>query len=296
MPTIRKAVIPAAGFGTRMLPAAKSVPKEMLPVLDRPTVQYVVEEAAAAGVEDVLLVTSKDKRALEDHFDRNGELEQRLAGAGKQALVASIDALMKHVRVHAVRQGEQLGLGHAVLQARQHVGDQPFLCLLGDAVFSSAPATADAPSVLPCQQLVAAYERFGTSVIGLEEVPLEKVSRYGVVGGEPVADGILKLDTLVEKPKPEAAPSRYAVAARYVLTPAIFECLERTPRGAGGEIQLTDALRLLLDREPMHGVLLSAERHDIGNPLDWLRTNLVFARRDPRLWPQLAPLLRSLLE
>jgi UTP--glucose-1-phosphate uridylyltransferase len=287
--SIRKAVIPAAGFGTRMLPAAKAVPKEMLPVLDRPTIQYVVEECAAAGVDDVLLVTSRDKKALEDHFDRNPELEQRLAAGGKLALLASIDELARRVKVHSVRQSEQLGLGHAVMQARRHVGDESFLCLLGDAVFSGGASA-------PAKQLVDAYHEFGSSVIGLEEVPLEKVERYGVVGGTMLRDGIIKIGTLVEKPPRDKAPSRLAIAARYVLTPGIFECLKQTPAGKGGEIQLTDAIKLLLQREPVHGIVLSARRHDIGNPIDWLKTNLLFASRDKATWDAIAPMLRELLE
>jgi len=286
-PAVRKTVIPAAGFGTRMLPAAKAVPKELLPILDRPTIQYVVEEAAAAGITDVLLVTSRDKRALEDHFDRNAELEQRLRAGKKQDLLASITALAARVKVHAVRQPEQLGLGDAVLRAREHVGGEPFLCQLGDAIFSG-----DTP---PARQLVEAYARFGTSVIGLEVVPTEKVSRYGIVGGTEVGPGLLRLDRLVEKPTPEAAPSRLAIAARYVLTPTVFDCLARTTPGAGGEIQLTDALQILLQREPIHGVILTAHRHDIGNPVDWLKTNLIYASRDEGVWRQIVPLLRELL-
>jgi UTP--glucose-1-phosphate uridylyltransferase len=291
MMSVKKAVIPAAGFGTRMLPAAKAVPKELLPVLDRPTIQYVVEEAAAAGAEDVLLVTSRGKRSIEDHFDRSPELEQRLAAGGKDDLLASVNALAAKVKVHSVRQPSQRGLGDAVNQARRHVGNEPFLCLLGDAVFST-PAKG-AP--LPSQQLVEAYREFGTSVIGVEEVPAEKVSRYGVVGGTFVRDGVLRLDTLVEKPSPESAPSRLAIAARYVLTPAIFDCLDQTAPGKGGEVQLTDALRLLLNREPIHAVVVRATRHDIGNPVDWLRTNLVFAARDPATWAALRPLVEQLL-
>jgi UTP--glucose-1-phosphate uridylyltransferase len=286
---IRKAVIPAAGFGTRMLPAAKAVPKELLPILDRPTIQYVVEEAADAGVDDVLLVTSRDKKAVEDHFDRSPELEQRLAAGGKAALLASVEALAARVKVHSVRQPSQRGLGDAVNQARRHVGDEPFLCLLGDTIFSG---DADA---LPARQLVEAYREFGGSVIGLEEVPAEKVSRYGVVGGSALREGVLRLDTLVEKPTPQEAPSRFAIAARYVLSPAIFDCIDVTPPGKGGEVQLTDALRLLLSREPVHGVVLGARRHDIGNPVDWLKTNLLFAARDPQTWAALRPLVESLL-
>jgi UTP--glucose-1-phosphate uridylyltransferase len=290
--SIRKAVIPAAGFGTRMLPAAKAVPKELLPVLDRPTIQYVVEEAAEAGIDDVLLVTSREKRSIEDHFDRSPELEQRLAAAGKAALLASIDALAARVKVHSVRQPAQRGLGDAVNQARRHVGGDAFLCLLGDTIFSDAGAGA--ADALPARQLVEAHREFGGSVIGLEEVPAEKVSRYGVVGGTVVREGVLRLDTLVEKPSPQDAPSRFAIAARYVLTPAVFDCLDATPPGKGGEIQLTDALRLLLKREPIHGVVLGAKRHDIGNPVDWLKTNLLFAARDPQTWAALRPLVESL--
>jgi UTP--glucose-1-phosphate uridylyltransferase len=286
--TVRKAVIPAAGFGTRMLPAAKAIPKEMLPVLDRPTVQYVVEEAAAAGVDDVLLVTSRDKKAVEDHFDRAPELEQRLAAGGKEALLASVNALAARVRVHSVRQASQRGLGDAVNQARRHVGDEPFLCLLGDTIFSG---DADA---LPARQLAEAHRELGGTVIGLEEVPAEKVSRYGVVGGTVVRDGVLRIDTLVEKPSPQEAPSRFAIAARYVLSPAVFDCLDATPAGKGGEVQLTDALRLLLAREPVHGVVLRARRHDIGNPVDWLKTNLLFASCDPQTWAAIRPLVESL--
>ena len=285
---LSKAIIPAAGFGTRMLPAAKAVPKELLPVLDKPALQYVVEECAAAGAADVLLITSRDKAALEAHFKPNTELEARLAATGKSALLASVTQLMQRVRIHCVLQEQQLGLGHAVLQARQHVGDEPCFCLLGDAVFSG--------SIVPALELAHAHQTVGGTIIGLEEVPIEKVNRYGIVGGKFLDNGLMRIDTLVEKPTPQAAPSRFAIAARYVLSPGIFECLARTAPGAGGEIQLTDALRLLLGREPIHGVVLSARRHDIGNPVDWLRTNLFFAQRDPAVWAQLLPVLRQLME
>jgi len=285
---IKKAVIPVAGFGTRMLPAAKAVPKELLPVLDRPTIQYVVEEAAAGGIEDVLLITSRDKRGIEDHFDRNAELEQRLKAGGKESLLASVAELAGKVRIHSVRQAEQRGLGDAVTQARHHAGDEPFLCLLGDTIFSGDP--------LPSRQLIEAHRELGTAIIGLEEVPAEKVSRYGIVGGEMIGQGLLRLNALVEKPPVESAPSRYAIAARYILTPGIFDCLDRTPRGNGGEVQLTDGLRLLLEREPIHGVVLRGKRHDIGNPVDWLATNLLFAARDKELWKKLRPLIDALLE
>jgi UTP--glucose-1-phosphate uridylyltransferase len=266
-----------------MLPAAKAIPKEMLPILDRPTIQYVVQEAADAGVTDILMVLSRDKKAIEDHFDRAPELEARLAAGGKEALLASITALHAKVKVHGVRQADQKGLGHAVAQARQHVGSEPFACMLGDTIFSG--------DELPLVQMARAFEKYQTPIIALEEVPLEKVSRYGVVGGELLADGVFKITTLVEKPKPEEAPSRFAICARYILTPEIFDCLDQTKPGKGGEIQLTDALKMLCGRRPMHGVVLKARRHDIGNPVDWLKTNLMFARRDPAIWEQLRPLL-----
>ncbi len=296
---IRKAVIPAAGFGTRMLPAAKVVPKELLPILDRPTIQYVVEEAAGAGINDVLLVTSKGKQALEDHFRPHEKLEARLRAGSKESLLASINQIIANVRVHTVDQPEQRGLGDAVHQARNHVTNQPFLCLLGDTIF-----TGDSPS----QQLIQAHRALGTSIIGLEEVPLEKVDRYGIVGVQPIekspgenigepalAGGAFRITTLIEKPPRDQAPSRYAIAARYLLTPEIFNCLDDTQPGKGGEIQLTDALKILLSREPIHGIILRGKRHDIGNPIDWLKTNLIFASRDKTMWDQIAPLVSELL-
>jgi UTP--glucose-1-phosphate uridylyltransferase len=284
--SIRKAVIPAAGFGTRMLPAAKAVPKEMLPVLDKPVIQYVVEEAAAAKLDDVLLITSRDKRALEDHFRRNVELDQRLRQGGKDSLLESVHRIIEQVRIHCAYQDPPRGLGDAVRQARNHAGTEPFVCMLGDTIFSGDP---------PARQLVDAYLEFGASVIGLEEVPPEKVSRYGIVGGVPVRAGALKLDHFVEKPAPEAAPSRFAIAARYVLTPAIFDALDQTTPGKNGEVQLTDALQILASREPVHGVVLRGQRHDIGNPIDWLKTNLLFAARDSSVWSEIAPLVKQLL-
>lgn len=283
---VRKAVIPAAGFGTRMLPAAKAVPKELLPIVDRPAIQYIVEEAASAGISDVLLVTARGKKALEEHFNLKSDVMDRLAATKKDHLLKSLADLLNKVSIHAVIQAEQRGLGHAVAQAQSHVGNEPFLCMLGDAIFSGQPSPSD--------QLMDAYHKFGTSVIGLEEVPLEKVSRYGIAGGDFVDDGLLKLTQLIEKPSPQDSPSRLAIAARYILTPGIFDCLARTTPGAGGEIQLTDAIRLLMEREAVHGVVLRARRHDIGNPLDWLRANLHFAARDPAIWNQLISTIDAL--
>jgi UTP--glucose-1-phosphate uridylyltransferase len=285
--SVTKAVIPAAGLGTRMLPAAKAVAKELLPVLDKPTIQYVVEEAAAAGVTDVLLISSPAKRAVERHFQEDAELEKRLKSPEKVALIASIRELMAKVKVHAVDQPQQHGLGDAVRYARDFAGNEAFVCMLGDTIFSGAP--------LPSRQLVDAHNRLGGAVIGLEEVPAEKVERYGIVAGDEIEPGVLKLRDVVEKPPLASAPSRLAIAARYVLTPAIFDCIERT-QASKGEVQLTDAIRLLIAQQPVFGVVLRARRHDIGNPLDWLRTNLIFAARDAALWEKIAPLVRALLE
>ncbi len=274
-----------------MLPAAKAVPKELLPVLDRPTIQYVVEEAVAAGCADVLLITQRDKRAIEDHFDRNAELEARLTASNKIELLASVLKLAEHVQIHAVRQAEQRGLGHAVLQAAAHVGNAPCLCLLGDTIFSTS--ATDVP--LPSAQLINAHHKLGGTIIGLEEVPAEKVGRYGIAGGAMISPGLMKLSTLIEKPTVESAPSRLAIAARYVLAPSIFSHLQKTPPGKGNEIQLTDAIRLSIDAgEPVHGVVLSARRHDIGNPLDWLLTNIIYASRDPTLWPRIKAMVAEL--
>ncbi|MGF1633272.1 MAG: UTP--glucose-1-phosphate uridylyltransferase [Phycisphaerae bacterium] len=284
---IFKALVPAAGFGTRMLPAAKAVPKEMLPILNRPTIQYVLEEAVAAGIDDVCMVVSADKKAIEDHFDHMGDLERRLADKGRLDYLASVFDVMSKSQVFSVRQREQLGLGHAVLQGKRHVGDEPFLCMLGDTIFSGGEKS-------PAQQLIEAQHAYGGSVIGLEKVPAEKVSRYGVAGGSMVAEGVMKIETFVEKPDPADAPSDLAIAARYALSPTIFPLLEETRPGKGGEIQLTDALLELCRREPVHGVVLQSRRHDIGNPLDWLKTNLYLASQDPELKNALTPLVREL--
>ena len=283
---IRKAVIPAAGFGTRMLPAAKSVPKEMLPVLDKPVIQYVVEELVDAGMSDICLVVSGDKKAVEDHFDRSAELERRLEEKGRGDWLQSVTRLREAASLFSVRQHEPRGLGHAVLQAKRHVGHEPFLCLLGDTIFSGDPS--------PTRQLLDAHERLGGSVIGLERVGRDKVSKYGIAGGNMLDEATMRIDTLIEKPAENDAPSDLAIAARYALSPTLFSLLEATKPGTGGEIQLTDALRELCRREPVFGVVLEAQRHDIGDPIEWLRTNLIYAARDATLWDALRPTLDAL--
>jgi UTP--glucose-1-phosphate uridylyltransferase len=271
-----------------MLPAAKAIPKEMLPILDRPAIQYVIEEAVAGGLDDALLVTSRYKRAIEDHFDRDYDLESRLKAGGKEKMLASVTALAGKIKIQSTRQPDMRGLGDAVRQARHFAGGEAFVCMLGDTVFSGG--------VPPAAQLAAAHRELKTAIIGLEEVPAEKVERYGIVAGTMIGPGVMRIERIVEKPSRQSAPSRLAVAARYVLTPGVFECLEQTQPGAGGEIQLTDALRLLLEREPVHGVVLSARRHDIGDLADWLATNLTFAAADGKLWRQLEPVVRGLLK
>jgi len=270
---IKKAVIPAAGLGTRFLPATKAQPKEMLPIIDRPTIQYVVQEAVDSGIEDILIITGKGKRAIEDHFDRNYELEIRLEEKEDQLLLDEMRRLSDMANLHYVRQRELNGLGDAIRYARHHVGNEPFAVLLGDTIMDSViPVT---------QQLIDAYAQYGGSVIAVEEVPHDKVNRYGIVGGRSLSDRILELDTLVEKPALSDAPSNLAIAGRYILTPDIFAMLEQTPMGKNNEIQLTDALLLLLKRENLYAYRIEGKRHDIGNKLDFLKTTVEFALKRP---------------
>jgi UTP--glucose-1-phosphate uridylyltransferase len=284
--SIATAVIPAAGLGTRLMPAAKSVPKELLPIVDRPVIHYVAEEAAAAGMRELVLITAPGKPALANYFSRDLNLEARLLAAGRQDALASINRLVATLKINFVNQPVQRGLGDAVLQARKSVGDRPFLCLLGDTIFSGPTP--------PARQLVDAFSRLGGPVIGLEEVEEGRVNRYGIVAGPTIGEGLIRIQTLVEKPPVGSAPSRLAIAARYVLTPEIFDCLENIPPDGSGEIQLTDALRELSRRRPLYGMILSSRRHDVGNPLDWLKTNLFFAAADPELWKRLEPTIRGI--
>jgi len=266
---IRKAVIPAAGLGTRFLPATKSMPKEMLPIIDIPTIQYVVQEAVDSGIDDILIISGKGKRAIEDHFDRNFELEARLEEKEDQAWFTEMRRLSDMANIHFVRQKEAKGLGDAIYYARHHVGDEPFAVLLGDTIMDSViPVT---------RQLVDTYEQYGGSVIGVENVPEDKVDRYGIVGGTPLSDSILQLDTLVEKPPVGKAPSNLAIAGRYILSPEIFDAIENTPKGKNNEIQLTDAMLLLLKRQNFYAHLIEGKRHDIGNKMDYLKTTVEFA-------------------
>ena len=264
-----KAVIPAAGLGTRFLPATKAQPKEMLPVYDKPTIQYVIEESVSSGVDDILIVTGKGKRSIEDHFDRSFELEHHLKTKGKEDFLKEIEYISDLADIHFIRQKKQKGLGDAIYCAKKHVGDDPFVVMLGDTI------TKDK---VPCtKQLIDIYEKYGKSVIALEEVPDEKVERYGIIGGEEIEPNIYKIDKLIEKPPLRVAPSNLAIMGRYVLTPDIFDHIENVEPGYGGEIQLTDALSKL---DEIYGQVFTGESFDIGNRIDWLKSSLKIALYD----------------
>ena len=261
---VRKAVIPAAGLGTRFLPATKAQPKEMLPIIDTPTIQYVVEEAVNSGIEDVLIISGKGKRAIEDHFDRNWELEERLSEKEEQNWYNQIRHIGDMANIHYIRQKETNGLGDAIRYASNHVGDEPFAVLLGDTIIDSViPVT---------QQLIDIYEQYRQSVVAVETVPHERVNRYGIVGGKKISDTLCILDTLIEKPAIDEAPSNLAFAGRYILTYEIFKSIEQTKPGKNNEIQLTDAMRDLLNRESIYSCLIEGKRYDIGNKMDYLKT------------------------
>ena len=283
---IRKAVIPAAGLGTRFLPATKAVPKEMLPVVDTPAIQLVVEEAVAAGLTDVLLVSGRTKRALEDHFDRVVELELALEAKGDTDRLRKVQESTHLGDVHYVRQGDPKGLGHAVLVAAQHVGHEPFAVLLGDDLID--------PRDPLLQQMVQVQQEHGGNVVALMQVPHEQISLYGCAAV--VGDGdVVEISSLVEKPPVDEAPSDLAVIGRYVLSPTIFEVLRETPPGRGGEIQLTDAMAAMIGREPLHGVVFRGRRYDTGDRLDYLKTVIKLASERDDLGPQLLDWLRAWL-
>jgi UTP--glucose-1-phosphate uridylyltransferase len=289
---VRKAVIPAAGLGTRFLPASKASPKEMLPVVDTPAIQYVVEEAARAGLDDVLMITGRSKRALEDHFDRNWELEAALEAKGDKERLALVRESAELATVHYVRQGEAKGLGHAVLCAAAHVGHEPFAVLLGDDLI-------DARDPL-LEQMIRVQQECGGSVVALIEVPPESISLYGCVAVEPTGTtDVFRVTDMVEKPPAGEAPSNYAIIGRYLLAPQIFDVLRETQPGRGGEIQLTDALKVLAQRDGdgggVRGVLFHGRRYDTGDRLDYLRTVVQLASERDDLGPPFRTFLRELV-
>lgn len=284
--SVRKAVVLAAGYGTRLLPATKAQPKETLPLIDKPIIQYTVEEAAWSGLEHVIIVTSSGKRAVEDHFDRSLELEQTLIEKGDQARLEEIRRITDLAQVVYVRQKEQRGIADAVYTVRHVVGDEPFVLFFPDDVI-----VADVPAA---RQLIDVHERYGGCVLAVEEVPPEEVSSYGIVDGEPVGEGVFRVRGLVEKPKPEDAPSNLGIVGRYVLTPEIFGAIERTPLGTAGELQITDALEILRAERPMFAYRFQGRRYDTGRPLGLLKASVELALLRDDIGPEFRRYLRQL--
>lgn len=288
MKDIRKVVIPVAGWGTRSLPATKNIPKEMLPIYNKPVIQYVVEEAQRAHIKDVIFVTNRDKNVIEDHFDHNPQLEDVLERAGKLDKLEEVRRVAEMVNILSVRQKRQLGLGHAVMCARELVGDEPFAVMVGDdLMFSGVPGIGQLIEVAMAEKM---------PVIGVMEVPWEKVSRYGIIDGEEVAPGVYRVRDMVEKPKREEAPSRMAIVGRYVLTPDIFDYLEKVKPGHGGEIQLTDALQAMAKERGMMAVRMAGMRFDAGDWAEFLSANIYFALQDESLRYELLGLLKNFVQ
>lgn len=285
--TIKKAIIPAAGLGTRFLPATKAQPKEMLPIVDKPAIQYIVEEAIESGIEDIIIVTGRNKRAIEDHFDKSVELEMMLGESGKHELLKIVQTVSNLVDVHYIRQKQPLGLGHAVLCARKFVGNEPFALLLGDDIIDSDP---------PClKQMIDLYERVKTSVIAVQKVPHKEVNKYGVISPAERNNGAQYIEDLVEKPEIDEAPSDLAVIGRYIIEPEIFAILEKQPPGRGGEIQLTDALRVLNRSHRMVAFPQTGKRYDTGDKLGYIEATIEFALKRPDLGPQLQAYMKRLI-
>ncbi len=284
---VRKAVITAAGWGTRFLPITRSQPKEMLPLVDRPLIQYSVEEAIKSGIEQVIMVTAMGKRAIEDYFDRSLELEYYLEQKGEIELLRRMRELSSLVDIYYVRQKEQLGLGHAVLMVKDIVGDEPFAVMLPDDIIDS-----DVPGL---KQMIGVYEKFGAGVVAVERVSDEDTGKYGIIEPERMSKGVYQVLSLVEKPEPSQAPSRLGIVGRYILTPLIFDILKFTPPGKGNEIQLTDALQLLLKRQKLYACELEGVRYDAGTPLGWLKANMALAFKREDIGPELRAYLKKLL-
>ncbi|WP_075981936.1 UTP--glucose-1-phosphate uridylyltransferase GalU [Bacillus massilinigeriensis] len=285
---IRKAIIPAAGLGTRFLPATKAMPKEMLPIVDKPTIQYIVEEAIESGIEDIIIVTGKGKRAIEDHFDHSFELEQNLFEKGKLQLLEEVKKSSNLVDIHYIRQKEPKGLGHAIWCARKFIGNEPFAVLLGDDIVIS--------SEKPClKQMIDQYDQIKASILGVKQVSEEEVHRYGIIDGIHLGNHIYRVNSLVEKPKKEAAPSNVAIMGRYILDPKIFEILAKQLPGEGGEIQLTDAISILNQSEEVYGFEFEGVRYDVGEKLGFIKTTIEMALQRDDLRNKMHDYLQTLL-
>ncbi len=272
---VKKAIIPAAGLGTRFLPATKAQPKEMLPIVDKPTLQYIIEEAVESGIEEILIITGRNKKSIEDHFDKSVELELELQSKGKKELLEEVRRISDMVNIHYIRQKEPKGLGHAIYCAKSFIGKEPFAVLLGDdIVFSKKPCL---------KQMIEVYNAYKTSVLGVQEVSEEDVFKYGIVDGKHIEDRVYKVKGLVEKPAVGEAPSKVAILGRYIINPAIFEILKNTKPGKGGEIQLTDALKELCKTEAMYAYIFEGRRYDVGDKLGFLEATVEFALRRPDL-------------
>lgn len=283
--TIKKAIIPAAGLGTRFLPATKAQAKEMLPIVDKPTLQYIIEEAIASGIEEILIVTGRNKKCIEDHFDRSVELELELEKKGKSAMLEMVQDISNMVNIHYIRQKEPKGLGHAVHCAKSFIGNEPFAVLLGDDI-------VDAKT--PClKQMINAYDEYKTSILGVQQVDKDKVNKYGILDVKHIEDRVYKVKDMVEKPAIEEAPSNIAILGRYIITPAIFDILENQEPGKGGEIQLTDALQTLATKEAIYAYNFEGRRYDVGDKLGFLEATVDFALKRPELRDDFVEFLKS---
>lgn len=283
---IRKAIIPAAGLGTRLLPATKSLPKEMLPIVDRPAIQYIIEEAVASGIEEILIITGRNKRAIEDHFDKSIELEMQLKLKNETSLLNVINSVSNLADIYYIRQKEPKGLGHAILCAKSFVGYEPFAVMLGDDIIDCS---------VPClKQLIAAYDKYNSSVIGVQEVSPNNVNKFGIINGIPIESNIYKVTDLVEKPSTDKAPSNIAILGRYIITPEIFNILEHTIPGVSGEIQLTDALKELVLSHNIYALLFNGKRYDIGDKLGFIKANIEIALKHDDLGNELIEYLKTL--
>lgn len=286
--TIKKAIIPAAGLGTRFLPATKAQPKEMLPIVDKPTIQYIVEEAVNSGIEDIIIVTGRNKRSIEDHFDRSIELEMTLEQKGQEELLKIARDVSNIANIHYIRQKEPRGLGHAILVAKNFIGNEPFAVLLGDDIVVSKK---------PClQQMIEVFNEYKTSILGVQQVPYDVVNKYGIVKCKNIEDRVYKVQDMVEKPNPEDAPSNIAILGRYIITPRIFSYLETQGAGAGGEIQLTDALRRLAEEEAMYAYDFMGKRYDVGHVQGYLEASVEFALRRSDLKDEFLEYLKRVVE